>query len=144
MRCCRSLGRFASVKGVPYVFASDLDASMIDVKKSGRASLTLSEASLPGKHSFLWKEKCEIGTLLGDPENPPCARLVFSGNLTKVASGSAEETAAMGALLAKHPSFANYPKGHGFYVAKLSLDAIWLISFFGGADIIEPSDYFAA
>jgi len=25
----------------------------------------------------------------------------------------------MAALLARHPSFANYPKGHGFYVAKM-------------------------
>ena len=32
----------------------------------------------------------------------------------------------------------------GFYVAKLALDGIWLIDFFGGAAIIEPHDYFGA
>ena len=164
------LDRFAEVGGVPYVFASDLDASMIDVKASGRASLTLSEASLPGKapthglkpttaaspfahlrfeprggqHSFLWKEKCQIGTILGDPENPPCARLVLSGGVSKVGKGSAEEGAAMKALLARHPSFAHYPSGHDFYVAKLDIDGIWLIDFFGGAAIVDPADYFKA
>ena len=138
---------FADVNGVPYLFASDLDASMIDAlgpKGSHRANLALSDASRPGKHSFLWKESCQIGTLLGDPENPPCARLVLSGGLSKVASGTDEEKAAMKALLARHPSFANYPSGHGFYVAKMSLDGIWLIDFFGGAAIISPSEYFGA
>ena len=48
------------------------------------------------------------------------------------------------ALLARHPSFASFPSGHGFYVAKMSLDGIWLIDFFGGAAIIKPSDYFGA
>ena len=69
---------------------------------------------------------------------------MLSGNITKVAAGSPEEKTAMGALLARHPSFANYPKGHGFYVAKLALDGIWLIDFFGGAAVIKPSDYFGA
>lgn len=138
---------FADVDGVPYLFASDLDASMIDAlgaKGNGRASLALSEASQSGKHSLLWKEKCEIGTVLGDPENPPCARLVLSGALTKLASGTDEEKAAMAALVAKHPSFASYPQGHDFYVAKLELDGIWLIDFFGGAAVITPADYFNA
>ena len=138
---------FADVGGVPYIYASDLDASMIDAFGTGgkpRASLALSEASLPGKHSLLWKEKCEIGTPLGDPENPPCARLVLSGNITKVAAGSAEASSAMKALLKRHPSFVSYPAGHGFYVAKVELDGIWLIDFFGGAAIVKPSDYFNA
>jgi len=138
---------FADVDGVVYVFASDLDASMIDAfgpHGSPRANLALSEASQTGKHSFLWKEKCQIGTALGDPENPPCARLVLSGAISKVAKGSAEEKTAMQALLDRHPSFAHYPAGHGFYVAKISIEGIWLIDFFGGADIVKPSDYFGA
>ena len=138
---------FADVGGAPYVFASDMDASMIDLFGKGgkpRANLALSEASLPGKHSLVWKEKCQIGTPLGDPENPPCARLVLSGNLTKLADGSAEAKTAMAALVKRHPSFASYPSSHGFYVAKLELDGIWLIDFFGGAAVVDPADYFKA
>lgn len=137
---------FADVGGQPYLFASDLDSSMKDLFKaagaSTRASIALSEASQPGKKSFLWKQKCQIGTVLGDPENPPCARLVLSGNATKLANGTAEEKAAKAALVARHPAFANLTPD--FYVAKLNLEGIWLIDMFGGAQIIAPSDYLAA
>ena len=84
----------------------------------------------------------EIGIPLGDPENPPCARLVFTGQFAKVAAGSTEEASAKKALFAKHPSFANYPPGHSFFVGKMELSGIWLIDFYGGASIISPADYF--
>merc|ERR1719420_1950210 len=73
---------FADVGGVPYFYASGMDASMIDLfgskSTSKRASLSLSEAALSGSDSqrLVWREKCKIGVGLGDPENPPCTRLV--------------------------------------------------------------------
>ena len=86
----------------------------------------------------------EIGTPLGDPENPPCARLVLTGTVVKPDAQSDEAKRAMAALLVRHPSFANYPSGHGFYVAKLLISAAWEIDMFGGAAIISPADYFKA
>jgi len=134
---------FADVGGVPYLYASDLDASMVDLfvgtGANTSASLALSEAGLPGQPL----DSCKIGTFLGDPENPPCARLVLSGTASKVAAGSDEETAAKQALFSKHPSFSHYPPGHAFFVAKLAITGIWLIDMFGGAAIIKPSDYFS-
>ena len=109
---------------------------------NARASFALSEASLTGKAVRKWQ--CKIGTYLGDPEDPPCARLVLSGAVTKLPANSTEEATAKAALVARHPSFANYPAGHDFFVAKLTLDGIWLIDIFGGAAIIAPKDYFAA
>jgi len=136
---------FADVGGVPYFYVTDMDASLIDVNGGkANASLSLSEAALFGKKSFTWKQKCQIGQLLGDPENPPCARLVLSGTMAKVPAGSAEETSAKAALVARHPSFALYPPGHGFYVAKMELSGLWEIDMFGGAAIISPEDYFKA
>merc|ERR1711924_313505 len=85
-----------------------------------------------------------IGTSLGDPENPPCARLVLTGTMSKLAAASDEQGAAMAALLKKHPSFAMYPKDHGFYVAKMDIEALWLIDMYGGAHILSPGDYFDA
>ena len=86
---------FADVAGVPYIYASDMDGSMIDAfgsaSTSSRATLSLSEASLQGDDQV---KACTIGSGFNDPENPPCARLVLSGNLSKVAGGSAEETSA--------------------------------------------------
>jgi len=134
---------FADVNGVPYMYASDLDASMVDLFVGSRnttASFAMSEAALPGPPL----RNCKIGTFLGDPENPPCARLVLSGTVSKVAAGSDEESTAKQSLYSRHPSFANYPAGHDFFVAKLNITGIWLINMFGGAAIIKPSDYFAS
>lgn len=136
---------FADVGGTPYLYASDLDASMLDINGgNANVSLSLSEAALFGRKSFWWKQRCAIGQPLGDPENPPCARLVLSGAMHKLAAGSEEATKATAALFARHPSFAHYPPGHGFYVAKMELSGVWEIDMFGGAAIISPADYFKA
>jgi len=137
---------FASVKGQPYFYASGMDSSMIDLNldadsnsSGGRASFAISEASLGTQ------AECKIASgSYGDPENPPCARLVLSGVMSKVPAGSAEEKIAKAALIATHPSFATLPASHKFFTAKMDLDGIWLIDFYGGAAIIEPKDYFAA
>merc|ERR1712048_578068 len=135
----------ADVAGVPYFFASDLDASMIDIftaaSPSPRVSFAMSEAELVGKDA---KAACTIGTAVGDPEFPGCARLVLSGNMVRVEVNTTEESTAKAALVERHPSFAEYPAGHDFFVAKLELDGIWLIDFVGGAAIIKPEDYFKA
>ncbi len=132
---------FADVAGQPYLYGSDLDASFQDLfhGHSARASLALSQAALRNVSA------CEIGAgEFSDPENPPCARLVISGTVSKVVSGSDEDTRAKAALFARHPSFRKLPASHGFFVAKLELDGIWMIDFYGGAKIIAPVDYFAA
>jgi len=132
--------------GVPYFYVSDMDASMIDAftakDANPRVSLALSEAELTGTEKA--RPDCVVGaTPFGDPENPPCARLVLSGELSQVKAGSQEEDSAKAALFTRHPSFKKYPDDHHFYVAKLNVDGIWLIDFYGGAAIISPKDYFA-
>jgi hypothetical protein len=138
---------FADVDGVPYIYASQMDASIIDlftgntnVTANSRGSLSLSEAS----YSTKIMSECKIGGFLGDPENPLCARLVLTGNFSKVISNSSEAVAAQKALFSRHPSFSNYPVSHEFFIAKLNIDGIWLVDIFGGAAIIQPEDYFHA
>eukprot|EP00466_Bigelowiella_natans_P009724 jgi/Bigna1/54718/estExt_Genewise1Plus.C_410023 len=135
---------FADVKGVPYFYASDMDASMIDLNLSSgsgkRASLALSEASLGSAI-----KACDIASPpLGDPENPPCARLVLSGVMSKVKANTSEESVAKAALFSVHPSFKLYPPSHEFFVARMDIDSIWLIDAYGGAAYITPTDYFYA
>merc|ERR1740138_715688 len=113
-------------------------------KANPRATFALSEATLLLPNGSFAVDDCRIGTGLGDPENPPCSRLVLSGVVSKVVPKSAEETAALAALFATHPSFKRYPSDHSFYVAKMSIDALWLINAYGGAAIIKPADYFSA
>merc|ERR1711865_676648 len=36
-----------------------------------------------------------------------------------------------------------YPPGHDFFVAKMELNGVWLIDFYGGAAIISAEDYLA-
>jgi len=135
----------ADVGGVPYIYASALDASFVDIAAGNtRVSFALSEAALRNTDGSANVTACKIGAGLGDPENPPCARLVLSGIITKVANGSPEETTAKAALFARHTSFKHYPSDHSFFVAKITLDNLWLIAAYGGAAIISPADYFAA
>ena len=47
----------------------------------------------------------------------------------------------MAALEKKHPSFADYPKSHDFFVSKLDVDVIFFIDMFGGADYIDVAEY---
>ena len=133
----------ADVQGLPVFWASNLDSSMEDIftakTPSTRVSFSMSEAQLTGNASVA---ACQIGTALGDPENPPCARLVVSGNFVRLESGSDEETSAKAALFERHPSFPNEP--HDFYASKIAIDGIWLIDFYGSATVISPDDYFAA
>ena len=130
--------------GVPYFYASDMDASMVDIftatEPNTRASFSMSEAELTGNSSVA---ACEIGTALGDPENPPCARLVLSGNFIRLNASSDEGALAKAALFERHPSFANFPSDHGFFAAKIEIDGIWLIDFYGAAASVSLKKYFA-
>lgn len=133
--------------GVPYFYASDLDASMIDLftaaNPNPRATLAISEASLHNASASATQAACKIGAGYGDPENPPCARLVLSGKMVKLEGGSPEDKIARASLFKRHPSFKLFPPGHSFYAAKLVVDGVWLIDFYGGAAIIPPAEYFA-
>ena len=64
---------YADVGGIPYLYASDLDSSMIDLFTAStaktRGSLALSEATLTHPNGTSIIGACEIGSGLGDPEN---------------------------------------------------------------------------
>ena len=118
----------ADVDGVPYIYASNEDSSFVDIALGNkRVSFALSEAALIDRDGSANISVCKIGVGFGDPQNPPCARLVLSGNISQPVVGSAEEIQAKAALFARHPSFKNFPKDHHFFVAKLNIDGLWLI-----------------
>jgi len=39
---------------------------------------------------------------------------------------------------------AEWPAGHNWVIAKIDIQDIWLIDYYGGASILDPKDYFAA
>jgi hypothetical protein len=134
---------FADIGGVPYFFASDLDASMIDLFTASdantSASFALSEAQLKGDREIA---ACKIGAGFNDPENPPCGRVVFSGQMQKLKANTKEEKDALAALTSRHPSFSQYA-GLGFYVVKMMVSGIFFLDGYGGADYMRLSDYFS-
>lgn len=131
--------------GTPYLFGTFMDQSFIDSKENPMVSLTLSEASLSSvctdRHGL---SACTLGTKYGDPENPVCARLTLTGKLVKLADDSEELVFAQQALFERHSTMEGWPTDHNWVIAKIDVQDIWLIDFFGGASIIDAASYFAA
>merc|ERR1712146_446313 len=123
--------------GVPYFYLSLLDQSAQDVFVGGNAqvSLGLTEQAIGGFRAC----NPEKG---GDPENPPCARLVVNGVFKNV-SGTEEEATAQEALFSRHPAMPDWPSDHSWFFAKIDITFLWLIDMYGGASVIDPADYFA-
>ena len=132
--------------GVPYFLASTYDQSMHDIFNiddsdgNGAAhpdvSLTLSEAELKGHNA----RTC-VTARRGDPENPPCTRLVLSGKYVNL-TGTAEEATAKEAFLSRHPLGEEWATFSDFFFGKIDVQDVWLIDTFGGASIIDPAEYF--
>jgi len=115
-----------------YFYVSGLDASIKDIDVDAHASFTLTEEM---SNSY-----CSAGDI--DPEDPRCARLVFSGVMRNTTGD--EFTAAKSNLFGRHPGMKSWPSDHTWRIMTLDLSHIWLIDFFGGAAIIKPADYYAA
>lgn len=98
------------------------------------ASITMSQAALNHTTS------CDQAGV--DPEDPRCAKITFTGQLTL--SSGADVATGKAALFAKHPQMEHWPASHGFQVYELVLSDIWMIDFYGGGANIAPKAYFAA
>jgi hypothetical protein len=109
--------------GVLYFYDSDMDTSMKDVARNPHVAFSLSAAQLLGH--------CDVSTL--DPENPRCARVVFSGKFVPVDDPD-EKDFAHNALFDRHPEMASWPTDHDWKVHKIDLEEIWLIDIFGGGE----------
>jgi hypothetical protein len=134
-----------NASGVPYLFGTYMDQSFIDSMENSMVALTLSEASL----SSVCTDRdglpsCMLGTKYGDPENPVCARLTLTGALVVLEEGSEEYHLAQNALFQRHATMAGWPSDHNWVIAKIDIQDIWLIDFFGGASIIDAKEYFGA
>ena len=79
-----------------------------------------------------------------DPQDPPCARVILTGNTTKLEQDSDEAKFAKKAIFARHPNMIDYPHDHEFYFAKMNIEHICLLAWFGGATHVPIEDYFNA
>ncbi len=106
--------------GVLYFYGSDMDASMQDINANPVVAFSLSAAQIG---------RCTVDQV--DPEDPRCARVVFSGKFTLVTEPE-ELTFATNALFERHPAMPTWPKDHDWKVHRIDLVEIWLIDIYGG------------
>ena len=131
---------FGSSKGRLFFYImGDFSASLAARGGSGdndawRASLTFSQAV------FDHTTSCVAAQI--DPEDPRCAKITFTGKMTK--SSGDDIKIGRAALFARHPQMKTWPASHGFAVYELLLADIWMIDSYGGGSTPSPKSYFAA
>jgi len=119
--------------GVPYIYISPWEISAKDLTHNNKASLTMSLAQ--GGY-------CQQNDL--DPEDPRCAHVILTGEFIKLSSGSEEEDFARKSLFTRHPIMPDWPVGHHWFFAKIEIQNIQLLDYFGGAVTVPVKDYFEA
>jgi hypothetical protein len=135
-----------NASGTPYFYGTYMDQSLSDMQHNAAASLTLTEASLLSKSpsdDTAMRQACSIHGP-GDPENPVCARLTLTGTLTEVPPESREFATIRANLLERHPQMNDWPIDHDWVIVKLVLQHIWLIDYYGGATVLDPTTYYNA
>jgi Pyridoxamine 5'-phosphate oxidase len=128
--------------GIPYIYGTYMDQSFQDSLLNTAVSFTLSEASLASVCGGSNLPACKImHNEFGDPENPPCARLTLTGTLTVVVPDAVEFEFAKNALFQRHSAMEDWPRNHKWVIAKVDIQDIWLIDYFGGASILDVNKY---
>lgn len=79
-----------------------------------------------------------------DPQDPRCAKLIISGKLIKIPKTLQEYQFALDSLYERHPAMKSWPADHQFYVAKVNIEQIDVLDFFGGIKHVTIKDYFNA
>ncbi|XP_020278388.1 protein CREG1 [Pseudomyrmex gracilis] len=124
-------GPLGSGTGIPYMYLTPLDFTAQDLAKDHRATLLMSLAQ--GSY-------CKSKDM--DPMDPRCARIMLTGKVTPVKSGTDEHETAKQLFFNRHPKLSNMPADHKFFFAKLKISTIALLDAFGGPKYISVEDYF--
>lgn len=125
-------GTINNSTGVLYFYDSDMDTSLQDIAANPTVSFSLTKAQLP--------DGCLVSET--DPEDPTCARVVFSGTF-EVVDDEDENKFAKSALFERHPAMATWPEDHSWKIHKIAnFKEIWLIDIYGGASIIPADQYY--
>ena len=137
--------------GIPYFYFTDMEMSVHDlhVRQPNYKKKTLHKFCL-----FQVNNQLSLSMTLAqgdyckkqglDTQDPPCARVVLTGSASKVQNGTDEANFAQDAIFSRHPNMRDYPEGHEFYFAKMNIEHICLLAWYGGAKTIAVQDYFNA
>lgn len=128
---------YESSTGVIYTYLPNLDSTYEDLLQDSRVALTFSEMALDGGMSG----GCKQSTA----EDPPCGRVVITGQLTEVPDSHKEE--ALKFLFARHPNMQGWGKAHmfkPFWMARENITEFFVIDMYGGAAHPTVDEYFSA
>ena len=95
-----------------------MDTSMEDANANPAVSFSITMAQ---------QGKCPVNHI--DPEDPRCARVVFSGKFA-VVTDEDELSFAQTALYERHPAMEDWPDDHNWKIHKMVFDEIWLIDIY--------------
>jgi len=126
-------GPMNNSSGIPYIYLTDLEVSAQDLNVNNEASLCMSMETISN-----YCTKLKI-----DPQDPRCAHLILNGKIVKVKPDSPEDKFAKAGLFSRHPEMKWWNYQHKFYVTKMEITDILLLSGFGGMINIPLKDYFA-
>jgi len=126
-------GPLGQSSGIPYIYTMPQEISSIDLEVDPRASLTFSLAQ---------SSYCKEGGF--DPQDPRCAHVIFTGIFTKIDKESEEWGVAQEALFSRHPDMEFWPEDHGFFFAKIDIEDIQLLDWFGGVVHVDVEEYWKA
>jgi len=119
--------------GIPYLYMTELDLSGKDIEQDSRCTVLASLAQ---------SEYCKSEKF--DPQDPRCARVILTGHILKVDNTTAEFAFAQNALYSRHPAMKGWPTDHDFYIAKVDIEQVAVLDFFGGVKFVSIEDYFNA
>jgi len=117
--------------GIPLIYISVLDVAAKDLDINPMASFTFSEAE---------GEWCRQHSV--DPEDPRCTRVHLFGKIVKL--NEKEIPAARKAMFTKHPVMTKWPKSHHFFFAKIELQKVEVLDFFGPLSDVSIDEYLKA
>jgi len=128
-------GPIDNSSGTPYFYLSAWELSSHDLMKNNRASITMSLAQ--GQY-------CKVNDI--DPEDPTCAHVIMTGRIQFLKPNKHPEEVefARNALFTRHPAMEGWPKGHEWSFAKLAIEDIMLLDFYGGVKHVNVKDYYNA
>ncbi|CAG9769562.1 unnamed protein product [Ceutorhynchus assimilis] len=141
-----------SIKGFPFVSLKSLSDGPMD-NSTGTPYLYMTNMDVSGKDVLVNNNVTIMATLAAssycdnkeyDPQDPRCAKVIISGRLLKVNNSTSEYDFAIDSLFERHPAMKDWPAGHEFYVAKIELQQILVLDYFGGIKEVTPTDYFNA
>ncbi|KAL7300611.1 hypothetical protein TKK_0006602 [Trichogramma kaykai] len=119
--------------GVPYLFLTPLDSTSKDLSKDNRATLMM---------SLVQGDWCKVKGY--DPMDPRCARVIISGRIKSIEEKDVDHESAKSAIFGRHQWLSHMPANHHFYFARMEIETIDVLAFFGGAARVTPEDYYRA